>query len=198
MSVGGERHVTEDLVLERSLRPADATGPEPVLVVLDDVRSAFNVGLVFRVADTMAVRGLWLGGITPHPGGSERADNRIAKTAVGGSLETVPWRAVEDPTAGVRRLRRGGWRVVVVEQTRDAVHPAHASFGERTVLVFGHERAGVRDALLALADEVVALPLLGVTNSMNVAVCAALVLYERARPRASSDHAGSPRAACGD
>lgn len=185
MTAGGERRVTEDLVLERNLRPEDTTRREPVLVVLDDVRSAFNVGLVFRVADTMAVRGLWLGGITPHPGGTERADNRIAKTAVGGSLETVPWRAVEDPTEGVRRLQRRGWRVVVVEQTRDAVHPAQASFGARTVLVFGHERAGVRDALLALADEVVALPLLGVTNSMNVAVCAALVLYERARPRAS-------------
>ncbi|MGE0192302.1 MAG: TrmH family RNA methyltransferase [Planctomycetota bacterium] len=183
MSVGGERRVTEDLVLERLVRPADASRREPVLVVLDDVRSAFNVGLVFRVADTMAVRGLWLGGITPHPGGSERADNRIAKTAVGGSLQTVPWRAVEDPTVGVRRLRRAGWRVVVVEQTREAVHPAEARFGERTVLVFGHERAGVRDALLEQADEVVALPLLGITNSMNVAVCAALVLYERTRPR---------------
>ncbi len=179
--VGGERRVTEDLVLERALRSPEPAARRSVVVVLDDIRSAYNVGLVFRVADTANVRALWLGGITPHPGSSPRADGRIAKTAVGGSLETVPWRAVSDPSPGVRRLRRAGWRVVVVEQTRDAVDPARASFGDRTVLVFGHERAGVRDALLAMADEVVALPVEGVTNSLNVAVCVALVLYERRR-----------------
>lgn len=181
MSGTGERRVTEDLVLERRLRPALRRERQPVLVVLDDVRSAFNVGLTFRVADTANVRGLWLAGITPYPGSSERSDGRMAKTAVGGSLQTVPWRAVADATDGVARLQRRGWRVVVVEQTTGAVRHDQGCYGARTVLVFGHERAGVRDSLLALADEVVALPVDGVTNSLNVAVCAGIVLYERRR-----------------
>lgn len=150
----------------------------PVIVVLDDIRSAYNVGLMFRLCDCVNVEALWLAGITAWPGVSEKATNRIAKTGVGGSVDALPWRHVEDPVPDVRALKGEGWRVVVVEQGDGSVSWRQADYGERTVLVLGHERRGVRDALLELADVVVELPVRGITNSLNVATCASVLLYE--------------------
>lgn len=172
------RYTTDELV---DLRP-DAERREasrlPVIVVLDDVRSAFNVGLIFRLCDCVNVEALWLGGITAYPGVSEHADNHLAKTGVGGSLDVLPWRHLDDPTAEVARLKAAGWRVVVMEQGRGSRHWRQVEYRLPLVLVFGHEREGVRDELIALADAVAELPVRGITNSLNVALCASAVLYE--------------------
>jgi tRNA G18 (ribose-2'-O)-methylase SpoU len=149
----------------------------PVIVVLDNVRSAFNVGLVFRVCDCVNVQALWLSGITPYPGVSVHATNHISRTAVGGSLESVPWRHVERVVPDLARRRAAGWRVVVYEQTADAGDWRGVPRRQPTLAVFGHEREGVRPEILATADEVAALPVRGATNSLNVAVCAGVVLY---------------------
>jgi 23S rRNA (guanosine2251-2'-O)-methyltransferase len=175
---GFRRHTTEELVASRPTAQAREAARLPVIVVLDDIRSAHNVGLLFRLCDCVNVQALWLAGITAWPGVSERASNRIAKTAVGGSLDVVPWQHVEDPVPAVRALKDEGWRIVVVEQGEGAQSWREAEYGERTVVVFGHERNGVRDDLLALADGIVDLPVRGITNSLNVATCAAVVLYE--------------------
>ena len=169
------RLTTEDLVTSR---PVERAAPVPVIVLLDDVRSAHNVGLLFRLCDCVGVEALWLGGITPYPGQSERGTNRILKTGVGGSLQTVPWKHLPDPASAVRREREAGRRVIVAEQGEGAVGWRQAAYGRRSVLILGHERAGVRDSLLALADEVVSLPVRGITNSLNVATCASVLLYE--------------------
>ena len=163
-----------------ALREAQGRRLRPTLVLLDDVRSAHNVGLIFRLADTCGIRGLWLGGITPFPGRSERATHRIAKTAVGGSLGTVPWRHLPNPARGLRRLKRLGWRVTVVEQCERSTPWHSAPCDGKRIFVFGHERAGVRDSILRLADEIIDLPARGVTNSLNVALCAAIVLHDQA------------------
>lgn len=182
------RHTTEELV---SARPDDARREAtrlPVVVVLDDVRSAHNVGLMFRLCDCVNIAELWLTGITAYPGVSEKASNRIAKTGVGGSLDVVPWRHLADPVPLVRARKEAGWRVVVMEQGSGSRDWRDVEYGTQTVLVFGHERRGVRDELLALADAVAELPVRGVTNSLNVATCASVVLYEllaRAEARGS-------------
>ena len=172
------RYSTDELVASRPDAVRRQATRLPVVVVLDDVRSAHNVGLVFRLCDCVNVEALWLCGITAWPGVTERATNRIAKTAVGGSLETVAWRRLEDPVPEVRRLREEGWRVVVLEQGAGSRPWRDVSYATPLVLVFGHERNGVRDGLLALADEVAELPVRGITNSLNVALCASAVLYE--------------------
>jgi 23S rRNA (guanosine2251-2'-O)-methyltransferase len=172
------RHSTEELVAGRPDAATREATRLPVVVVLDDIRSAHNVGLLFRLCDCVNVEALWLGGITSWPGCSEKATNRIRKTGVGGSLDVLPWRHLEDPVPEVARLRREGWRVVVVEQGEGSVPWRDVDYGARTVLVFGHERTGVRDDLLALADAVAELPVRGITNSLNVATCASVVLYE--------------------
>lgn len=172
------RHTTDELVASRPDAAAREATRLPIVVVLDDVRSADNVGLVFRLCDCVNVESLWLGGITAHPGVSQHADNRLRKTGVGGSLDVLPWRHLPDPAPEVARLKREGWHVAVLEQGEGAVPWRDARLRTPLVLVLGHEREGVRDALVDLADEVVELPVRGITNSLNVAVCAGAVLYE--------------------
>jgi len=175
---GFRRHTTDELVAARPDADERAATRLPVVVVLDDIRSAYNVGLMFRLCDCVNVEALWLAGITAWPGVSEKATNRIGKTGVGGSVDALPWRHIEDPVPDVRALKEKGWRVVVVEQGEGSVAWCDADYGERTVLVLGHERRGVRDALIDLADVIVELPVRGITNSLNVATCASALLYE--------------------
>lgn len=178
MSTDFRRHQTDELVAARpDAETRDATRL-PLIVVLDDIRSAHNVGLLFRLCDCVNVHSLWLAGITAWPGVSERATNRILKTGVGGSVEVLPWRHVEDPVREVRKLKDTGWKVVVVEQGEGTTSWREADYGQQTVLIFGHERRGVRDDLIALADLVVELPVRGITNSLNIATCASALLYE--------------------
>ena len=178
MPEGFRRYPTEELVASRPDAASREASRLPVIVVLDDIRSAHNVGLVFRLCDCVNVQALWLCGITAWPGITERATNRIAKTGVGGSLETVPWRHVEDPVAEVGRLKREGWHVVALEQGEGSRPWREVSYETPLVLVFGHERQGVQDGLLELADEIAELPMRGFRNSLNVALCASAVLYE--------------------
>ena len=172
------RHTTEELVASRPA-PADRDASRlPVIVVLDDVRSAHNVGLVFRLCDCVNIEGLWLTGITSWPGSSERASNRIQKTGVGGSIDVLPWRYLEDPRPEIEHLKAEGWRVVALEQGDGSTPWREVDYTTPLVLVFGHEREGVKDGLLELADEIAELPVRGITNSLNVALCASAVLYE--------------------
>lgn len=172
------RYTTDELVASRPSATERDRTRLPVVVVLDNIRSANNVGLVFRLCDCVNVQSLWLTGITAWPGVSEHATNRIAKTGVGGSMDVLPWEHHEDPIPAVRRLKDEGWRVVVLEQGEGSVPWRHVDYSTPLVLVFGHERTGVRDGLLELADEIAELPVRGITNSLNVALCASAVLYE--------------------
>lgn len=178
MSGPFRRHSTEELVESRPTSSEREASRLPVIVVLDDIRSAVNVGLMFRLCDCLNVEALWLAGITAYPGVSEHATNRIRKTGVGGSLDVLPWRHLEDPVPEVTRLQQEGWTVAVLEQGEGTTPWRVADYGEKTVLVFGHERRGVRDELVTLADTIVELPVRGITNSLNVATCASAVLYE--------------------
>ena len=171
------RYTTDELIASRPTPAARDAARLPVIVVLDNVRSASNVGLVFRLCDCVNVASLWLTGITAWPGVSPRATSRMQKTGVGGSLDVVPWVQVDEPAPAIRRLKAEGWRVVAVEQGEGSVPWHRARYDLPLVLIFGHERDGVRDDLLVLADEVAELPVRGITNSLNVALCASAVLY---------------------
>ncbi len=177
-SEGFRRYTTRELVDARPAQGERESTRLPVIVVLDNVRSATNVGLMFRLCDCLNVEALWLTGYTAYPGVSEHATNRIRKTGVGGSIEVLPWRSIEHPEPEIAALKAEGWRVVVLEQGEGSNLWRDADYGTRTILVLGHEREGVRDEVLALADEIVELPVRGVTNSLNIATCASAVLYE--------------------
>lgn len=150
-----------------------AMAKQPTTVVLDDVRSRHNVGSLFRTADAFGLERLVLGGFTPCPPHRE-----IEKTALGATL-SVPWEHAATTLEAVERLKRAGYRVVSVEQTLRAV-PLDAwrpGPGEKLAVVFGNELSGVSDAVIAASDACVVVPQTGTKHSLNVSVCAGIVLW---------------------
>jgi tRNA G18 (ribose-2'-O)-methylase SpoU len=152
-----------------------------VFVAVEDVRSAHNVGSIFRTADAAGVEGLYLIGATPAPTDRfGRAQPDIAKTALGAE-KTLPWRYFETTSAFLSAVRKDGFEIVAVEQDKRAVDYKALTVARASacdlVLVFGNEVTGVSEALLAAADEIVQIPMLGKKESLNVSVAAGIVLY---------------------
>lgn len=144
----------------------------PVLVMLENVRSLFNVGSFFRTADGAGAEGMILTGYTAHPPRKE-----IAKVALGAE-ETVPWEHVRNPVEAARSVKARGYRLLAVEQTTADGDLYALKIPFPCCLVFGHEVDGVSDTLLAACDGAVEVPMHGTKESLNVAVCAGVVLFE--------------------
>lgn len=144
-----------------------------VRVVLDDVRSRHNVGSIFRTSDAFGVEGIVLCGLTPTPPHRE-----IEKTALG-ATRSVPWTHETDALTAVRALQAQGYRVWCVEQTVHAVpfHEAPLPTDAPVALVLGNELNGVSDAVIAACDGCMIVPQHGSKHSLNVAVCAGVVLW---------------------
>jgi len=149
----------------------------PVCIVLDNIRSLHNVGAVFRTADAFRIEKLYLTGITGTPPHRE-----IHKTALG-ATESVAWQYVEKPEDAVISLKQAGYTVVVAEQTDEslALHAFTPPPNSKIALVFGNELHGVSDAVINLADLAVEIPQAGTKHSLNVSVCAGIVMWELVR-----------------
>lgn len=165
----------------------------PISVVLDDVRSLANVGLIFRICDALRVERLYLCGITGHPADpgpgrderprhvQDRAEREIAKTAVM-AIPFVPWEYQPSATDVVEGLRATGYQIVAVEQAHASqLYTTPGIYRPPLCLIFGHERAGIAPAALHQADLCVELPVYGMANSLNVAMACALVGFEIVR-----------------
>ena len=153
----------------------DRLGTLPVVVLLDNVRSLYNVGAFFRTADAVGIDRLLLSGITaspPHRG--------LAKTALGAE-EKVRWETVPDAVVRVAGLRHAGYQVVAVETGPAALDLFDWQPAFPVCLVFGHEVDGVRRELLEAVDALVRLPMRGAKHSLNVATAGGVVLYELLR-----------------
>lgn len=149
------------------------------LVILENIRSAHNVGSIFRTADAAGVQQLYVTGYTPAPVDRfGRPVPEISKTALG-ATETVAWQQVVDAVALVQELQASGVYVVAVEQAPAAINIYHYETpAHRTVAyVFGNEVTGITGELLAQVDQVVEVPMVGQKESLNVAVTAGIVLY---------------------
>lgn len=187
------KKTTQELVQERPSPERIGSLPRvPITVVVDNVRSLDNVGLLFRLCELARVERLYLTGYTGHPrlpageqgnagdtreeGVIARHEHRIFKTAVY-AMPLQPWTYVEDPVPLVTHLAEHGSQVVVLEQTADSRPYHEADYTLPLTLVLGHEREGVRQELLEVADTHVEIPILGVGNSHNVSHAAAIVLY---------------------
>jgi 23S rRNA (guanosine2251-2'-O)-methyltransferase len=144
--------------------------PHPFVFVLCDIRSALNVGAVFRVADALGAASICLCGYTACPPHRE-----ISKTALG-ATETVAWTHWTHAAAALDELRATGHRLVAVEQTTHSLPlQAFDPPAGRIALLFGNEVQGIDDALLQRCDAAVEIPQRGAKHSLNVAVCAGIV-----------------------
>ncbi len=144
----------------------------PINVILDNVRSALNVGAIFRTCDATAVEKLYLCGITPYP-----PHNKIPKTALG-SIETVPWERSVETVEVIEKLKKAGNKIISVELTSDAVDYTEFNYEFPIALVFGHEISGVEEDVLKLSDGAIKVPMYGTKESLNVATTVGIVLYE--------------------
>ena len=147
----------------------------PAAVLLDNVRSMYNVGAFFRAADGVGLEKLCLCGITAHP-----PKNAISKTALGAE-ETVAWEHDWDVLHMVEALRRGGFQIAAIETRPDAVDLFEWEPKFPVCVMFGHEVDGLRPELLEIADAHVRIPMLGQKKSLNVATAGGVVLYELLR-----------------
>jgi tRNA G18 (ribose-2'-O)-methylase SpoU len=180
----------------RKPQPTDFAGlpRAPISVVLDDVRSLANVGLIFRVCDALRVERLYLCGITGHPASpndsrprhvQERAEREIAKTAVM-AIPFVPWEYHPSALDVLHQLRIAGRQLVAVEQAHTSVaYTQGGIYRPPLALILGHERAGVASSALQTADVCVDVPVFGMANSLNVAMTCAVVGYEILRQYAA-------------
>ena len=153
----------------------DSVASLPVAVLLDNVRSMYNVGAFFRTADAAGLERLYLTGITGCP-----PKNAIAKTALGSEL-TVPWEHGWDPVPMIAKLRAQGWEMAAVETSLHAVDLFDWTPAFPVCVVFGHEVDGIRPEVSAQCDTHVRIPMLGTKHSLNVATAGGVVLYELLR-----------------
>lgn len=156
-------------------RAYEGVKPLPVCVVLENVRSLYNVGAFFRTADAVALERLYLAGITGYP-----PQNMITKTALGAE-ESVPWQRATDAVTTIGELRTAHYEIAAIETSLHAVDLFDWQPGFPVCVLFGHETDGLTPAARDLCDTHVRIPMLGRKHSLNVASAGAVVLYELLR-----------------
>ena len=147
----------------------------PVSILLDNVRSLYNVGAFFRTADAASVEKLYLCGITGRP--PKRA---ISKTALGAE-ETVAWEHAWEAAPLAASLREKGMELAAVETTVHAIDLFDWAPRFPVCVVFGHEVEGIQPEISALCDTHVRIPMLGIKHSLNVATAGGVAIYELLR-----------------
>jgi tRNA G18 (ribose-2'-O)-methylase SpoU len=146
----------------------------PVTVVLDNVRSAQNVGSFFRTGDAFAIEHIALCGITATPPNRE-----IHKTALGAE-ESIEWSYYPTTSECVERLHDEGYRILAIEQVEGAImlDEFQAEEGVKYAIVFGNEVMGVDQAVVDMCDGAIEIPQVGTKHSLNVSVSGGVVLWD--------------------
>mgnify|MGYP000903222119 CR=1 len=146
----------------------------PIIIVLDNVRSMNNVGSVFRTSDAFLIEKIFLCGITPKP-----PHRDIQKTALG-ATETVDWEHKSSTLETIEELKTQGYIIYSIEQTKNSIMLNDFSFpkGEKIAIVFGNEVDGVSQEVVNLSSGVIEIPQFGTKHSLNISVSAGIVIWE--------------------
>jgi tRNA G18 (ribose-2'-O)-methylase SpoU len=176
---------TEELVFAKlPLEEFKKLPKSPITVVVDGIRSLDNVGLIFRICDGFHVKKLYLCGITGYPAVEndnrpphiiERQDRRINKTAIK-TISYMDWEYRESVDDVLAERKKEGDSIIILEQTDCSENYQKVEYSFPLTLVVGHERTGVSDGILKMADKIIEIPMYGMGNSHNVAVSTAIVL----------------------
>lgn len=145
----------------------------PVYVILDSIRSTYNVGSVFRTSDGAMIKKLFLCGYTPHP-----PEKEILKTALG-STESVEWEYIKDAKEVIYKLKSEGVKIYSLELTENSKPYFDVADSEFPIaLIIGNEITGVQQELLDLCDASLEIPQYGIKQSLNVAVAYGISIFE--------------------
>jgi tRNA G18 (ribose-2'-O)-methylase SpoU len=149
----------------------------PLIVVLDDVRSLYNVGSVFRSCDAFRVEAVYLCGITATP-----PNNEIHKTALGGE-DSVDWAYFDSAEDAVRRLHDDGYFVYSIEQVEGSTKLQSLKLDKdrRYAVILGNEVKGVHQSVVDMSDGCIEIPQFGTKHSLNVSVTAGIIVWEFAK-----------------
>lgn len=162
----------DDFLIVENDKEASAQEPLPLVFVLDNIRSAFNVGSIFRTAECLGARKIYLCGYTPNP-----TQWKVEKTAMG-TQEYLPWQESPKLLECLEELKDEGYRIVALETAASAQDLYEPFEMEQTAFVLGNERFGLDPEILKVIDEVRIVPLRGRKNSLNVGVTAAVAGFE--------------------
>jgi 23S rRNA (guanosine2251-2'-O)-methyltransferase len=145
----------------------------PFVCILDNVRSGLNTGAIFRSADAFLVGEVALCGYTAAPPHKE-----IMKTALG-ATETVPWQVFEDTNTAIKHYKALGYQILAIELTDTslALNNWQPTADQKYALVVGNEVFGVSEEALALCDQAIEIPQSGAKHSLNVSICASIVMW---------------------
>lgn len=170
----GMRKLKTDELGRPSLEQFKEQPKLPIALVLDNVRSMYNVGSVFRTADAFAVEKIWLCGITGRPPHRE-----IEKTALG-ATESVDWEYCKDIGQALDALQLSGYRLMAVEQAHPSLPLQHFQPlpQNRYALVFGNEVNGVSQEALERVEACIEIPQFGTKHSLNIAVTAGILVWD--------------------
>jgi len=171
------RKLSMDELNRKSVQEFKESAKIPVIAVLENVRSAYNVGSVLRTADAFLLEAVYTTGYTAHPPHKE-----ISKTALGAD-ESVTSKHFKDAAEAIADLKSQGYRVLSIEQAEDShqLHQFSLEEGERLAVVFGNEVTGVEQSTILLCDGCIEIPQLGMKHSLNISVAAGIVLWELAK-----------------
>jgi 23S rRNA (guanosine2251-2'-O)-methyltransferase len=148
----------------------------PLIVIVDNVRSLYNVGSIFRTSDGAMIEKLILTGFTPYPPRKE-----IEKTALG-STKSVPWEYIKHPAETIQKLQRRGYKICCLELTDKSIpyydiKPQEFPIG----LVIGNEITGVSKEVIEMCESAIEIPMFGIKQSLNVAVAYGIAVFELER-----------------
>lgn len=147
------------------------------VVILHNIRSAYNVGSIFRTADAVGASKVILSGYTPSPidnFGRSRKD--IAKTALGAELN-VKWQKSSSIAKTIKKLKHLGHTIIAVEQAHGAIDYKKLSIKKNTTFIFGNEVRGLSKSILEKTDKVIHISMYGEKESLNVSVAAGIILF---------------------
>jgi 23S rRNA (guanosine2251-2'-O)-methyltransferase len=163
----------------KSVEEFKQSAKTPVIVVLENIRSAYNVGSVFRTSDAFLIEAIYIVGYTSQPPHKE-----IKKTALGAE-ESVAWKHFATSAEAIAELRIQGYNVYAAEQAEGSFKLNAIGFepDEKIAVIFGNEVAGVEQSTIALCDGCIEIPQLGMKHSLNIATAAGVVLWELVRQR---------------
>ena len=156
-----------------TLETIDTVKKLPVTVVLNSIRSSYNVGSIFRTSDGAMIEKLYLCGYTPTP-----AKKEVLKTALG-SQESVNWEFAENPVEVIKKLKQKGYTICALEQTDKNISYSELQKTDLPLcLIIGNEISGVDQNLIDLCDVSIEIPQFGIKQSLNVAVAYGISIFE--------------------
>lgn len=147
-----------------------------IIIILDNIRSAHNVGSFFRTADAFRVQHIYLCGITPQP-----PHRDIRKTALG-ATKTIDWTHFENTAEAIQEVQKRNFTIASIEQTEASIELQSAEFkGKKWAFIFGNEVDGVNQKIIDMSDLCIEIPQFGTKHSFNVSISGGIILWEAYR-----------------